>query len=513
MCSYFPIFATNHNLNPLGIIVNQSVKGTIYTYIGVVLGFVTLGILLPRIYSTEQIGLTKIIVAYAALVAQFATLGFNGVTIRLFPYFKDKKSNHHGFLSLALLTGLIGFLISIGLFLIFKTWFIEYTNERSAMLNEYLNYLIVLIFFQIFFMLFDGYYTALLNSIHGTFLREVFQRVLIIIGIGMYYFELIDFHQFIIIYIASMAIPTLIILITLIKEGQFSLKTDFAFLQKPLLTSMGIMAIFSILNGFSTNIILTVDTIMITGMIGLSATGIYGSCMIFGMMVSLPSRSILKITNIVSARAWKENDMAAIRNIYEKSCMTLFIIGLLMFLGLWINIDNVFKILGPNFVSGKWVIFFIGLGSLIDMTTGANSSILGSSPRFKVQSFFLIALVILLILTNLVLIPIFGITGAAIGGALSLTILNLLRFLYLWYKYKLQPFNLKFLLVAAIGIIAYLVSFLLPVLPNFIVDIFIRSSIFSVLFCLPIYMLKISSDINEKADEVLRVLGFKQNKL
>jgi len=493
----------------LGIIVNQSVKGAIYTYIGVVLGFVIQGILFPRIYSTDQIGLTKIIVAYAALVTQFATLGFSGITIRLFPFFKDSKSHHHGYLSLALLTGLAGFLISLVLFLIFKTWFVEYTNENSALLVEYLNYLIVLIFFQIFFTLFDGYYTALLNSIHGTFLREIFQRILIIIGIGLFYFDLINFHQFIIVYIASMAAPTFFILFTLIKEGQFSLKTDFAFLQKPLLNSMGLMALFSILNGFTTNIILTVDTIMITGMIGLSATGIYGSCMIFGMMVSLPSRSILKITNIVSARAWKENNMTAIRNIYEKSCTTLFIIGLLMFLGLWVNIDNVFKILGPNFVSGKWVIFFIGLGSLIDMTTGANSSILGSSPRYKVQSFFLIVLVILLILTNLLLIPAFGITGAAIGGAVSLSILNLLRFLYLWYKFKLQPFNMKFIIVAVIGISAYLISSLLPVLPNFIADIIVRSSILTVLFCLPVYLLKLSPDINDKADEVLRILRLK----
>ena len=493
----------------MGIIVSQSVKGAIYTYIGVVLGFAIQGILFPRIYSTDQIGLTKIIVAYAALVAQFATLGFNGVTIRLFPFFKDPKSNHHGFLSLALLTGLVGFLISLALFLIFKTWFIEYTSENSALLIEYLNYLIVLIFFQIFFTLLDGYYTALLNSIHGTFLREVFQRILIIIGIGLFYFDLIDFHQFIIVYMASMAVPTLFILFTLIREGQFSLKTDFAYLKSPMLTSMGLMALFSVLNGFSMNIITAVDTIMVTGMIGLSATGIYASCMIFGMMVSLPARSILKITNIVSARAWKENNMASIRNIYEKSCMTLFIIGLLMFLGLWVNIDNIFEILGPNFVTGRWVIFFIGLGSLVDMTSGANSSILGSSPNYKVQTFFLIILVILLIVTNLLLIPIYGITGAAIGGAVSLSILNLFRFLYLWYKFKLQPFNLKFILVAVIGISAYFISTLLPVLPSFIIDIFIRSSILTILFCLPIYLLKISPDINEKADEILRMIKVK----
>lgn len=490
----------------MGIIVNQSVKGTIYTYLGVVLGFVTTGILLPRIYSTDQVGLLKILVAYSTLVAQFGTLGFNGVTIRLFPFFKDPKSNHHGFLPMALLTGIAGCLITLGLYLIFKNWFIEFSIEKSALLIEYLNYLIVLIFFQIFFILFDGYYTALLNSIHGTFLREVFQRVLIIIWIALFYFDVASFRQFVIGYIVSMSLPTLFILVTLIREGHFSLKMDLPYLKKPLLTSVGIMALFSILNGFSVIIIQTVDTIMVNGMIGLSATGVYSVCFFFGIFVSLPARAILKIANIVSADAWKNNDMAMIRNIYEKSCITLFIIGLLMFLGLWVNIENIFKILGPEYVSGKWVIFFIGLGNLIDMSTGANSSILGSSARYKVQTGFLIILVISLILTNLLLIPTFGITGAAIGGAVSLTILNLLRFLYLWYKFKLQPFNYKFIVVTITGVIAWLISSLLPTLPLYILDILVRSSILTILFCLPVYLMKLSPDINEKADEVLRIL-------
>lgn len=177
-----------------------------------------------------------------------------------------------------------------------------------------------------------------------------------------------------------------------------------------------------------------------------------------------------------------------------------------MFLGLWANIDNIFRILGPDYISGKWVIFFIGLGSLIDMSTGANSSILGSSPYYKIQTGFLVVLVISLIITNLMLIPIYGITGAAIGGALSLSILNILRYLYLWYKFNLQPFNFKFVIVAAIGIVAYFISSLMPVLPYLIADILVRSSILTILFCLPIYLLKLSPDINEKADEILKAI-------
>lgn len=41
----------------MGIIIKQSIKGTIFSYIGVVLGFVTVGLLWPKLLNADQIGL------------------------------------------------------------------------------------------------------------------------------------------------------------------------------------------------------------------------------------------------------------------------------------------------------------------------------------------------------------------------------------------------------------------------------------------------------------------------
>ena len=493
----------------MGVIVEQSIKGTIYTYIGVALGFLTTGILMPRIFSTDQVGLTKILLVYSSLIAQFGSLGIAGVTIRLFPYFKNDKEKHHGFLAFCLIAGTVGFLISTLILKCLEPWIISINIANSSMFIEYIDWLPVIIFFQIFFTIFDSYYTALLNSVHGTFLKEVFQRVLIIITIMFYFFNIIDFHQFIICYIASLSLSTIYILITLVHKNQFSLHTDFKFLKKPLLVSIGLMAGFSIFNGFSMVIVQNIDSLMINSMVGLSATGIYAICFFFGLFVSLPARAIYKIANIVSARAWRNNDLKTIEDVYYKSCLTLFIIGMLLFLGIWINIDNIFHIIGPDYLDGKWVIFFIGLGSLVDLSTGANSSILGASDYYKVQTFFLFVLVFLIITANFILIPKYGITGAAIGSAISLTIINLARFLFLYYKFNLQPFNRRFLYVALIAAISYLLVNALPPLSNYILDIIVRSSILVVLFCLPVYAFKISEDINNKVDQYLKYLKLK----
>lgn len=494
----------------MGIIVKQSVKGTVFAYIGLILGFITTGILFPRIYTTEQVGLLKIIVAYSSLIAMGGTLGITGATIRLFPFFRNDKMKHNGFLAITLIVGLAGFVLTTGLLLIFKPLLLEMNADKSGLFIRYFYYLIILIFFQIFFSILDTYYSALLNSVHGTFLREVFQRILIIAFIVFFFFDLITFHQFVLLYILALSVPTVYITATLIREKQFSLRTNFRFLDRQMVISIISMSIFSILNGFSMIIIQNVDVIMVNSMIGLGAAGVYSICFFFGVVVCLPARSIYKIANIVSAEAWKINDLKTIHDIYEKSCLTLFIIGLLLFLGIWINIENIFHILGSDYLSGKWVIFFIGLGSLVDMATGANSSVFGTSKYYKVQTALLILLVIFLVISNLILIPKYGVVGAAIGGAGSLILLNILRFLFLYFKFKLQPYNLRFVYVTLIGIAAYFIASRIPVISNFIIDILIRSTTLTLIFCLPIYLLKISEDINAKSDEFLRVLKIKK---
>ncbi|HEY9113717.1 MAG TPA: hypothetical protein VIN10_03400, partial [Bacteroidales bacterium] len=104
----------------MGIIQKQSISGTIYSYIGVLLGFVITGLLFPRVFTTDEVGLLRVLISYSTLLAQFAGLGFSAVTVKLFPFFHSEKKNHHGFLGLVSLVSLFGFLLAAGGYLIFK---------------------------------------------------------------------------------------------------------------------------------------------------------------------------------------------------------------------------------------------------------------------------------------------------------------------------------------------------------------------------------------------------------
>jgi hypothetical protein len=121
----------------VGIIQRQTFRGTIWAYLGVGIGFVTTVLIYPNVFSTDEIGLLRLLVAYSALFAQFATLGFTRVATMLFPYFRNYENNHHGFFPLALLVSLSGLVLAMILLLLFKPLILEKGGDHPALFVSY----------------------------------------------------------------------------------------------------------------------------------------------------------------------------------------------------------------------------------------------------------------------------------------------------------------------------------------------------------------------------------------
>ena len=354
----------------MGIIIRQSARGTILTYIGTFIGFITTGVIIPKVLSTNQVGLTQILIAYTLVFVQLGSLGFNNVTTRMFTYFRDDRSKHNGFLFIALTVTLTGFLLCLCAYFIIKPVLIERSADKSALFVEYIYYLIPLVFFTMIFNTLDNYYKVLYNAVIGIILKELVARLFILATVIMYFFDIITFSSFILFYIISYCSPTVIIIISLIKDGQFNLVPKSGFVTKELAKTMSSVALFGIISGFAGVVTLSIDRIMINDIfkMGLDRIGVYGIAFLFGTVIILPSRSLLKISSAIIADAWKENNMETLKTVYCKSCLNQFIIAALLYIGVLANLHNIFKILPEEYADGMYVIVLIGLAYLIDMT-------------------------------------------------------------------------------------------------------------------------------------------------
>lgn len=485
----------------MGLIAKQSIKGSIYTYSGAVLGFVSTGLLMPKFFELEEVGLINLLVALSLIFTQFSNLGFNYILSRIFPYFRNNKNKHNGILTLGIYVSLIGFAISLVIFLLLKPYLVESNIEKSALFAENIYYIPPLIFFTVFFFLLDNYNKALYNAVLGTFIREFVVRFLNLFIIIFYIFEIIDFQNFILWYAIIYSSPAIIISVILIKNKRFHIRKLNMELIREHKSEMIKIAGFGLISGFSGMAVLNIDRYMINHYLGLEATGVYSISFYFGALIMIPAKAVRKISSIVIAESWKKNDLSTINKIYSKSTVNQLIIALLLYIGIWVNIDNIFKIL-PDYSEGRYVILFIGFAFVFEMFSGVSSTIISNSKYYKFGSYVMLIKIILIIILNMFFIPVWKLSGGAFASLLTVLITIFLYFIFLFKKYKFQPYSYKHLIIIAIGGFAIAVNYFIPEFYNFYIDIIIRSGIISIIFVLLIYISKVSDEVTNIAEMI-----------
>ena len=104
--------------------------------------------------------------------------------------------------------------------------------------------------------------------------------------------------------------------------------------------------------------------------------------------------------------------------------------------------------------------------------------------------------------TNYLLIPIYGITGAAIATAISVFLFNSIKILLLKIKLNMQPFSKQTFLSIILLLIIYLLVQSLMISGYVFIDIVWRSTLVLFLFTPAMIKLNLSEDINKTVKEI-----------
>ncbi len=490
----------------MGIIQKQTLKGTVYSYIGVIIGFLNMGILYPRIFSAEQIGLTQVMLSIVTILSQLGNLGFIEMSNRIFPWFRDKLTGNRGFLGLGLLITLTGTLIVTAL-LVLNIDNVVYSNaERTSLLEDYSGYLPFLLMLTVWFNFFDNYVRILYNAVLGTFLRDLLYRILNLSLIGLYFFRIIDFDGFILLFVLSQGLPQIIILMVWmarndeLKIGNFKLWID-----RSMVKQLVSLSVYGLITGISGIMVSNIDKYMINYHLGLDQAGIYAISFYFATIILIPGKSLGKIAAPIMADAWKREDIKTVADIYARSCINQIAIGVLLVIGIIANLHNIYRILPDSYAGGDWIIIFISLGNFIFVATGASIYVLGTSKHYRLQTWLMLFMILLVLSTNYILIPAMGIVGAALASFISLTIISAIRVYIIRVKIGIWPFRWSNLAIIGIGMAVLLLSMLIPRL-GLVTDIAVRSSFIAILFIAAVYLLNLSRDIKEMIDSAVRVI-------
>ena len=253
----------------------------------------------------------------------------------------------------SILLTFLGFLLTSSSIILWEDEILSFLNA-SKLLREYFTYIILLVFFISFYNVYASVSRSFLESTIPIFLNEVFLRLYTLVILIIHGLKWIDFHQFIILILIGYLLKLIIIFFWQYFKDQLELEFSISSIDVKKLLRFGI---FVVAGNASANLVARVDLFMIGALMKLEDVAYYSIAFFIGSIVKVPARSIGAISIPLLAKAWEGKDYRQIKDIYTKSSINQLILGGIVFLCIWMNIDNLLELLPTKFAHGKQVVF------------------------------------------------------------------------------------------------------------------------------------------------------------
>jgi len=491
----------------MGFIQKDAFRTMIVSYFGLLLGYINRGLLFIAFLTTEQIGLVSLILTVGLLFAQLSNLGSLFATAKFFPFFRNEARKHHGFLPMMLLIVLLGVIVFSAISFFLKDSIAAHYMEKSASFVYYYYWIIPIGIANVFFTLFDNYLRGLYRNVVGVIAYEVVLRIAIMLAVLAYGLHLVSFESFLVLYFLSYFIPVAVLVQYLIRIGEFSMNFSSIYIPGRFRKIIISYSLFSYINTLGALLVSTLDAMMIAEMKGLRATGVYTTVVFLTSALQIPYKSLIRVSAPLVPYYFKQKNWPDLETLYQKVSSIALVMSLFMFLGVWISREEIFSLLKPEYHEGIWVFLFLMIGKIVDMYFGINGNIFVTSKKYKYDILFTVLLLVIVVVLNYFLIPIYGITGAAISTAISYLVYNFGRVIFIYAVYKMHLFQARqFMVIGYFGLLVLLFELLPPFSDNRFVEMGINSGLVTILFIGFIYLFNLEPETVKYIRKAVKVI-------
>jgi O-antigen/teichoic acid export membrane protein len=478
----------------------QSIISSMLVYIGFVLGLFNT-YLYAKGFAEAEYGLIGTFGAFATLMFSFSNVGIIYYIYKFFPYYNDNlPPEKNDMITLSLVISITAFIFVVVSGIVFKDFVIRKYSEHSPEVVYYYYWLFPFGFGLSIYSILEAFAWQLRKSVFTSFLKEILFRLFATILIVLMFVHVIkDFDLFIKIYAFTYLGIAITLIVYLIATRRLHLTFRLSRVTKKFYKKILGGALFLWGANLVFNIAQVFDTLVIAAVVknGMAFVGIYTLAQNMASLVYAPQRAINAAAIPSISQAWKDKDYGKINRIYQRSSINQLIFGVAMFLLIWLNFtDGVLTFqLKQGYLDARIVFLFIGLTRIIDMGTGVNSQIIGTSVYWKVEIVSGVILLALALPLNYILTKELQVVGPAIANLIATTIYNGIRYTFLLRKFRMQPFTVKSLYALLLGAGCFLICYLLFNSYQGIGWIFLRSTVFVALFATGVILLDLSPDV------------------
>ncbi len=487
----------------MGIVLNQSLKNTIITYIGFAIGGISTIFLFPSILGKTYYGLSNYILSCANVIMPLFAIGMQNTLVKFYSQCKTEKEQNQ-FLSFSVLFPLVLTIPLLLLGLFFYDEISLFVTKKNPIVKEFIYLIPFIGLCMAYFEIFYAWARVHMHSVFGNFIKEVGLRLFSLVALVGMYLGWITAIEFI--YLTA-GIYFVALLITMLYAFRVK-KPDFQLSIPHNVKGILEYTFYIILSGSVANLLLDGDKIMLNQYMDIGNIAFYSVATYIALVISVPSRAMHQIVYPITAKLMHENKHDELNDLYKKTSLNLQIVGGFVMLCIFVNIDQLYEMLPIDYAGGIWIVFIIGISKYFDLILGNNNAIIFNSKYYRMVLFLGLMLVFFTIVLNRIFIPLYGITGSAIATLLSITIYSVAKLMFVVKRMHLYPFTIQtvysIIITAILFVLFYFWKF--PFHP--IIGIVLKSILVTILYVYINYRFSISKEINQVLHSLIKKLKF-----
>lgn len=474
----------------MGIIVKQSVSNMITTYVGFGIGAINVLWLYPHFLAPNYYGLVSYLLTAGNLLWPIMAFGGHNTLIKFFSSFSSKEEQDRLLTMVLLIPLLFGGLAGLlGVF--FYDSVLLYFEGENELVQPYAWLIFVIAISTAYFEIFFAWNKIFLKSIFGNAMKEVFHRLGISLLLLLLYYEYISLPFFIYASAGVYGVRTLLMMASAFSTYLPHFQFRFPVPKREIIH----YSVLIFVAGTVSVVLFDLDKFMIERFLPIENVAIYGIGVYIAAVIAVPYRAMQQITNPVTANYINGHKTQELNLLYKRTSLTLLVISGLIFVFIVGNIHQLYTIIPETYRAGIEIAVLISVIKLYDNMLGNNISILFNSNYYHFVLYSGVLLAFVALGLNLLLIPLFGIYGAAYATFIAYFLYNTIKLIFVYVKFQLQPFskNTLILLVIITVFSGFFYSWDFDFHP--ILNILLKSCIIAVGYVFLVLFLKISSDI------------------
>lgn len=481
----------------MGIVFRQSVKTTIVTFAGALLGALTV-YLSTKLMPQQAFGYSRNLLTQAVLASNFILFGVhNMLYVYVYKYnAKDEKRKLLFTISavvpvcITALFTIVYFFFKDAIVGLYQPVDIEYVLKYYAWLPLYVLLWSVM-------TLLEQYLGSQMKVAISTFIKEILLRCINIVLVILMGYDYISFSTFIILSIFIHLVPIAILWKLATKTDGFGFSLNWQLFSKAEYKDIASFAAFHVLINVSIALLINVDMQMLAifDKGGMASVAIYSVCILIISIYQIPYRSLANAATPMVTKAYNQNDKTTVKDLFTRTSLNIQIVATIMSILILANMHNITSVFDESYSGIARVVPILMLGRYFDMLTGINSEILSMSEYYKFNFYITALLVGLIIILNFIFIPVYGLAGAAWANTIGFFLFNIVKLLFLKQKLGLMPISRRSILILISSMPAVCFSYILPQIGNLYIDTLLRSTCILILFVIMLLWLQPSPDI------------------